>query len=380
MLGNPFIYWTLRWILLLTLLVSGWCISYRSKNKKQYWQFSAPSIVLYSIIEGLRWRRGVDYLHYYQDLTGLVFRDYPEKIYSGWITIFKECELPYWVAFVLYSFLLITSVLYLLQKFPKAVVWVLPLFFIVTVRYSENLIRQYLSLPFIIIGVSKIIDKKFIFAILCFIVALQIHFSALIPIFLILFSFFLSKFRPFSYPIIPIAIFVFFSFLWNNSYFTLFSSSLTQLSLGESTGMEKYVYFADRWLTDEGRLSARHGLNYISQSNIYLVIRFLVLLFIIYFGYKLLAINRKYKIIFWLAYFAIIVDVIKEDIEMYVRIYAWIVFFIPVVIGSIYCNLKINSLVRVFSYILVFLYYVYTGVIAQMFKVDFVGYAFIWDR
>ena len=68
--GDPILYWILRFIVLLSFFLSGYLISYKDKNGRNYWKYSSICIIFYSLIEGLRWNRGVDYPHYYQDLTG----------------------------------------------------------------------------------------------------------------------------------------------------------------------------------------------------------------------------------------------------------------------------------------------------------------------
>ena len=69
-IGDPTIFWILRLVVFLSLLYSGYLISYKDKDGKSFWKFSSIGISVYSLVEGLRWNRGIDYPHYYQDLTG----------------------------------------------------------------------------------------------------------------------------------------------------------------------------------------------------------------------------------------------------------------------------------------------------------------------
>ena len=144
--GNPLLFWILRLLVLLSLFYSGYLITYKDKNGDFYWKYSSIGIIVYSLIEGLRWNRGIDYLHYYQDITGALFTDYDETVYVWWTEFFKFTGLPYWMAFVFYSFLLIHGFCFLLKKFKKGAIWALPLFFIITVGSSENLVRQFLAM------------------------------------------------------------------------------------------------------------------------------------------------------------------------------------------------------------------------------------------
>ena len=59
-LGDPIVYWLLRILLLVTLLVCGWGISYQEKIFKVYALVAGAA---YSLIQGLRLERGQDYPH-----------------------------------------------------------------------------------------------------------------------------------------------------------------------------------------------------------------------------------------------------------------------------------------------------------------------------
>ena len=158
--GDPILYWILRFIVLLSFFLSGYLISYKDKNGRNYWKYSSICIIFYSLIEGLRWNRGVDYPHYYQDLTGKLFTDYDEIVYWGWIQFFKFTGLPYWVGFIFYSFVFVYGFCFLIKKFKNQAIWALPLFFIVTISSSENLIRQFLAMSMFEFALYFFLEKK----------------------------------------------------------------------------------------------------------------------------------------------------------------------------------------------------------------------------
>ena len=114
-LGDPFLFWVLRLVVLLSLFYSGYLITYKDKNETHYWKYSSIGIIVYSLVEGLRWDRGVDYMHYYQDITGNLYTNYSEIVYVWWTEFFKFTDLPYWTAFIFYSFLLIHGFYFLLK-------------------------------------------------------------------------------------------------------------------------------------------------------------------------------------------------------------------------------------------------------------------------
>ena len=65
--GDPIIYWILRILLLAILFFCGWGISKDAPARYNKYAWLAGSA--YSLIEGLRWLRGADYPHYYNDIV-----------------------------------------------------------------------------------------------------------------------------------------------------------------------------------------------------------------------------------------------------------------------------------------------------------------------
>ena len=162
-LGDPLVYWILRFITFFALLYSGYKISFKldENNSKQYWRCSLPALIIYSLNYGLRWNRSYDYYHYYFDLTSdNLWTDYDEPLYLLWIDFFKFTGLPYWVAFVFYSAILMYSFMLLLKKYPKAAVWALPLFFILPSNV-DNFVRQYFATAFVFIGLYYLLEDKY---------------------------------------------------------------------------------------------------------------------------------------------------------------------------------------------------------------------------
>lgn len=67
--GEPIVYWFLRIFLLIVLTYCGWGISY--DTPKRYNKYAWFAGISYSLIQGLRWLRGADYPHYYNDIVTL---------------------------------------------------------------------------------------------------------------------------------------------------------------------------------------------------------------------------------------------------------------------------------------------------------------------
>ena len=80
--GEPIVYWFLRIFLLIVLIYCGWGISY--DTPKRYNKYAWFAGISYSLIQGLRWLRGADYPHYYNDIVmvftekvNIIFRKLP---------------------------------------------------------------------------------------------------------------------------------------------------------------------------------------------------------------------------------------------------------------------------------------------------------------
>lgn len=88
--GNPTVYWFFYLLLLSILLLCGYRIS--KDGYVEFKKFEHLAIASFEHIEGLRWLRGTDYWHYYQDLV-TCFKDpvcTPERelLCETWVNLF----------------------------------------------------------------------------------------------------------------------------------------------------------------------------------------------------------------------------------------------------------------------------------------------------
>ncbi len=383
LLGDPIIYWTLRIILVAILFISGWGISHNDgKDPALFWKWTLPSIVAYSLIEGLRWNRGQDYYHYYQDLTGQLFTDYNEPLYLLWIDFFKFTGLPYWVAFVFYSFLLILGVVLLVKLMPRTAVWVLPLFYIITESSAENLIRQYLAVPFILyaiyyyfIGNKK---KMWLSLVCCPLIHLAGLYAALLFLLFTNISFKYRKWIPWC----VCGLYLYLYYLFDVSSFSYLTSFIEKLNLDEGTAFSNYTMNAERWFTDEGSIAnvlgqGRGTISFIAQTA-----SFLSNIIIIFGGYWVIKEKPGYTLFYWFSVFAVLIQTIGGDIEMYQRFVEWTIYLLPFVIGLMFTAIKSNKFFKkyhVVFMIVLMVNYVFYGFIRAFGSMPYSGCAFIWD-
>lgn len=383
LIGNPVNYWILRIALFVILIFCGWGVSYKTNTNRQYWLWTAPIILSYSLFFGLRYGRGADYFHYYQDLVSTPFTDYSEPLYLLWIDIFKVTDLPYYLGFVFYSFLLILGVALMVKHCQKAAIWVYPIFVLLTPS-SENLIRQYFAAAFILIAVAAYYNGKLKWAIVYALVALNIHFSSFFIIGVCLVAKYVKASRKVNLilPILLVVIYLFTYFLWDNSYFGWVADILSKISLSEDTAGAAYLENADRWFTDEGDLNVIMGRTVGVQSLLKQATTFLSDFIVIILGYKIIKRQPKWNIIFWCSYLAIILNNIRGGIEMYARFYNWVVIFLPFMYGLIIINLKSltkSQLIRVAIIAILLIQFGYYGIIRSIGSIGYSGCAFVWD-
>ena len=376
-LGDPIVYWLLRILLLVALLVCGWGISYQ--EKKFFKVYALVAGAAYSLIQGLRWNRGQDYPHYYSDLMGKWETPDPELLYDGIVNFLSNILcVPYWVSFVIYSALLISAFLLVLKKVPKIAVWALPLFFIMT-GSAENLIRQYLAVSFVIYAYNAYLSNNFKLVIIYLVCVPFIHASGLFAVFFFILFAIIKFEKIIKNPWILLGIYVLLYFFWDNSYFSFLTDFLQNLNFGDDYKMRSYLDNSERWFSEEGSLSFVLGTKSTVSSLISDTVSFLSYILVIYYGFYACKINSQIRIAYGFTYLAIIMKIIGGDIEMYARFYNWLIYLSPIVIGTI-CMTPMKLKERWVVWAILIINFYFYGFIRQIGNIPYAGCAFIWDR
>ncbi|MGC3978510.1 MAG: EpsG family protein [Paludibacteraceae bacterium] len=366
-------YTVLKILLLLIFIISGYGISRGSRQ--HYWYYSLPAIVSYTIIQGLRYARGVDYLsykfsyeHFDRESRGTVF-----KLINQFLN--DVIGLPYYGAFMFYGFLLILAVILIFRRYRKIALFALPIFLITTILQSENLIRQFLAVAFIYLSFYELMGDRWKTSLVYFILGYLIHASCLIllPFFVLFHYVKIPKFSPWwligAYLLIVI--------FWKISYWGNATTYLNALNLDGQ--FSSYTQDAERWFTAEGSLSARQERNS-TISMIAIVRESLMNCIIIYFGYKLIRSYPKLQLPFFLYYLSVILLQMAFDIEAIVRIGRWFYIFEMFIAGFVltYTPRK-NNYIR---YALIFICINYTYDFISHFLTDLQPYqcGFIWNQ
>lgn len=384
--GDPFVYWTFYVLLTLILAYCGWGIANDDDKQTHFKKYAWIAGISYSLVEGLRWLRGADYYHYYQDLA-TNFQDFgfctgdPEPIYELWVNLFYSTGLPPTIAFIFYSALLIWGILLIFKRYPKAALWGLPVFFLLTNSQTENIIRQTLATSFLIFAyVAYLQEKKYLmFAMLC--VVPLIHASGLYGV--ALFIFFIYVKIPLNKPWLLVALFIFAYYIWNPKWFQGFADFLATLNLGEDVKMQNYLADSDRWFTTEGSMANVLGKGVQQLSIFYVIIKFLVNLFTVYVGFYVCKDDRKLQLIYYWAYVSLIIQIMAGDIELFIRFAHWTDIMMPILIGIVLTKISENKGVVQYKQLVYFVFainFIFYGLIRNLGSLPYAGCGFIWDK
>lgn len=252
-----------------------------SRGLSRYWTQSLLLIIAYSLIEGLRYLRGVDYSVYVDVFLGV--SDRPEFLFGLLNDILGTFGVHFSVAFIAYSFIWIICLLIFLKEHKAYLALLLPLMIISNWYYSENFIRQYLAFSFNLISINYFLYgrwKKFMAA---SIIAVCFHTIAIAYVGLIIINCFYKK----TYPII-ITIPLYISFFVLSSGATVFSSISQYADLYLSSQLsgsrfEGYVENSDRWFGEDAISKDRYEKSTLSQIGMVIFDLLLML-----YGYKIL--------------------------------------------------------------------------------------------
>ena len=151
--------------------------SYNHKYEVKYYRSLILPIFIYSIIEGCRWMRGVDYAYNYDIARGKALSG--DFIYDAFAALLRFIGLPYWAFFILISALLIISLFEFIKPYKEAFIPCAILLYSFTMIQSENLMRQYAAISCMLLSYSCFFNKKTLSSITWIILAYFIHSSVL---------------------------------------------------------------------------------------------------------------------------------------------------------------------------------------------------------
>lgn len=268
----------------------------KNKYRKSFWPIAFIPIIAYSIIEGCRYGRGVDYIPYAYRFTHLNILEEPQILFYGLMKLLKDLGFDTVGAFVTYSFLFITGTFFFIKNTynRNEAQWMYLFAFLAMTIKAESMIRQYIAQPFIFASIPFILRKKLIYATCLILVAINIHTGVLIQVPFIICSYFLIK-KTLNWKIWTIMLFIVYYILPNGILVSTFTNVLSNSNLDKIIASEHVMHYiedSDRWLGEDSVLSGAE------QSFATMTLQFLFEACIIYSSYKLLAKYPNQKILF----------------------------------------------------------------------------------
>lgn len=305
-----YIYIFLFILMLFSLYHSGKLMSIKRVG---LYKAAAWGIIVFTLNEGLRFGRGIDYNYY-----AIAFKQNLINHNSTWdpIFLFIANLLGYlgisWQGYViLMSFTLILSCAIFLNNFRDVSKWAFPLFAIFALP-AENLMRWFFGFSFILIGTSYLLKRNDIKRIYIFLlfssIAFFIHF-ALLPIAVIFYILTYIR-RPIIKPLPAIILFFTIGIAFKTSFMEQFVDLMQLFSISERA--ESYQYQAEYWLTG--------GFAGVEKSPFPKYYELLLFIINVYWGYKLTKIHEhKYTFVYNIFLIGFITFPICHQIELLTR-------------------------------------------------------------
>lgn len=375
-------FWGLRLLLLGVFIFCGWGISYKNKDNNYFWYYALFAIVAYSLIQGLRFDRGVDYYMYYEEILGkwdakIMLNEAREPLYALLLDIVHVFNIPFWCVFVFYSGLLITGFVMVLKSIPKYAFWALPLFLLITIESSETIIRQYVAISFLFYAYYYALKKKTVYMLVMLLCVPMIHFSGMMAVvaFLLVWKFDINKVIRSPYPLLGFYLVLY--AVWDIANLDAFSEAISGVDTLEGTNLQNYVDESDRWFTEEGDINNVIG-KVVQESWIRDVTSFLCNCVIIWFGYYACKEDKRLQIAYYLTFLAIILFQIAGAVELIMRMGWWLRPMEAIILAGLIVNFKGNKMLYYGVIALVIITY-YIKFLMQVGKPGAFGSAFVWD-
>ena len=131
-------YIVLHVLLVLVTYIS--CKKIKSQSSHKYWQYAMWAIIAFTLEEGLRWGRMIDWCMYYGTYASILEEtDYTmEPVFRIVWSLFAILHVPYCGIISFMSFLFIVSAFYFCKPYRNVLPYVMPLLVVTSGYFAEN--------------------------------------------------------------------------------------------------------------------------------------------------------------------------------------------------------------------------------------------------
>jgi hypothetical protein len=342
----------------------------KTKSTKEYWYRSLPIIFSFTIIEGIRYLRGTDYLNY-----ALLYKYHGDYFQNEFIFIslqnfFYWLKLSYWQAFMVYSFIWISGLIYLLKEFRSYVNYILPSFLVLGLSGFECFIRQDVAWAVIFIFIYHLIRFNVIKATLFAIIPFFIHSSSVIFILILLLIYLQKKLIS---PYITIPMYLLAVYIITPDFIGKISQLISSLPIIKGSVVGFYISNADHWFSADASYEGYMRGFFTKTGSTIFDISTIIL------SYKYMKLtpknNRTFTFIFNLTCFSAIFLQLFFTFEIPKRVFLTLYIFISFLVGYIMkqkLQYKYEIIIRNIIIIYIITYFIKNILFAP-------NQLFIWD-
>ena len=180
MLNLDFDYILLNFLLLWVFVIVGKNIS----KGKPYWPNAFWAVIAFTFVQGTRYARGNDYMHY--SLTFRLQDNESNPLFNIINEILSNIGFNHYSCFMAYAFVFVLCAMFFLKRFREYATWIFPLFLLGYMQFEEYMIRQAFSYSFIFLfmlhlfqipKLKSLVEKKkhLIFCLLFSFISVSIH-------------------------------------------------------------------------------------------------------------------------------------------------------------------------------------------------------------
>lgn len=367
-----FIYVVLHLVTWYCLYISGKRV--QRSTDENYWKAARLGIIAFTLNEGLRWGRMIDYNNYYYFLQDVHsgHRTF-EPIFQILCLIVGWLHIPYELFIVFTSFLLIVAIFYLMRSFRDVAPYALPLIAILTEQGTENFIRWFVGFSFMLIFFFKSFEqgkKRTRYIILSLIFGIGTH-AGLVLLPAILYAISFIK-KPMMHPVLSLSVFTAITFLFQTEFMLNFVSIFNLFNFNIFEGYQNNIEY---WLTGGAGSSS-------TILGIYLYIYLIPVIIIGYYVAKDLQ-NQNYNYAYNLCLLALFLRPISRQIELINRFCYIFIIFEAIVAAYVFYHsinktLQIPYIVRCLV-ILCFINFARVTVLAPFEKPEY-QLLYVWNK
>lgn len=326
-------------------------------HKASYWKYSIFPIIAFSLIEGSRYMRGIDYSHYalfYSNPELMPIKeDFGFEILNNALrTISTEPQF----AFTIYALITIVCLFIFAKQFVEVYKIIFLLMLVFTIHSSEWIVRQFISIAIMYAAIYYLTEKRYKIFFIFSLCSVCIHYSSIFFLTITLLCYLFLK-KPIKWQITVPIITIVMLFSSANLIADLISKILNaaNLSFLDGSSYVRYVEKSDQFLDSQaaGTVTGNRSI-FTTLLNLF----FYISLFVE--GYHVLCKKKLYNV-FPFFNLCVIGYIGKEfflKYELFVRLFRpmELLVFIPVsyiIINKNLCRFKMTYLYIVLYTILI---------------------------